>query len=326
MRLKVPRLDRIPMRRPPTIHRGEGSESMIVEPRLTDGGSLSLQWAEAFCRIMDPGVQAFTPLVVSVTAFGEDSLPVEDAEIRAALEAALQEFGTGLSIETVAGTIFPHSFWHPGVPRDLLYVRYKSIAPRLRRDRRNVNGLYFERLTSYPGAPAGGNQLEFILECYHNQVRRKPALQATVFDPAVDLPRQAGVFDATKDLTRQPQRGFPCMQQVAFAPDSERGTMSMSAFYASQYLFKRAYGNYLGLCRLGRFMAHEMGLRLERMTCYVGYAHRDDTPTKAGLRPLARQLQAMLAARGVPAGSATSVAPGTGIISEAPVIPARSEG
>jgi hypothetical protein len=267
---------------------------MFVEPRMAEDGNLSIRWAESFCRAMDPGLKAFTPLVVSITNFGDDGLPVEDPDIRAALEEAMGEFGKGLSVETVAGTIFPHTFWRPGVPRDRLFARYKSIVPRLRRDARNRNGLYFERLTAFAGAPEDGNQLEFILHCYRQHVRRKPALQATVFDPAVDLPGQAAVFDSSKDLTLQPQRGFPCMQQVAFAPDSERGTVAMSAFYASQYLFKRAYGNYLGLCRLGRFMAHEMGLRLERMTCYVGYAHLDDSPSKANLRTLETRLRGIL--------------------------------
>ena len=35
----------------------------------------------------------------------------------------------------------------------------------------------------------------------------------------------------------------------------------MTGFYATQYVVERAYGNYLGLCRLGEFMAHEMGLK-----------------------------------------------------------------
>jgi hypothetical protein len=39
-----------------------------------------------------------------------------------------------------------------------------------------------------------------------------------------------------------------------------------------QYLFERAYGNYLGLVRLGRFMAHEMGLQLERVVCMAAVA------------------------------------------------------
>jgi len=39
-----------------------------------------------------------------------------------------------------------------------------------------------------------------------------------------------------------------------------------------QYLFQRAYGNYLGLARLGEFMAKEMKLRLERVVCFAGIA------------------------------------------------------
>ena len=50
----------------------------------------------------------------------------------------------------------------------------------------------------------------------------------------------------------------------------------MNAFYATQLLFNKAYGNYLGLCRLGDFMAHEMGLTFERMNCFVGVAKIDN--------------------------------------------------
>ena len=46
--------------------------------------------------------------------------------------------------------------------------------------------------------------------------------------------------------------------------------MAVNGFYAMQYLFERAYGNYLGLCRLGRFVAHELGLELVQMNCMVG--------------------------------------------------------
>jgi len=68
-----------------------------------------------------------------------------------------------------------------------------------------------------------------------------------------------------------------------------------SGFYASQYLFKRAYGNYLGLCRLGRFMAFQMGLKLVRLTCYAGFAHLDsDGPGKGALKPLAARLHKLL--------------------------------
>jgi hypothetical protein len=44
----------------------------------------------------------------------------------------------------------------------------------------------------------------------------------------------------------------------------------MNAFYAKQCLFQKAYGNYLGLCRLALFMADQMSLNLDRVNCFVG--------------------------------------------------------
>ena len=42
-------------------------------------------------------------------------------------------------------------------------------------------------------------------------------------------------------------------------------------------MVERAYGNYLGLCRLGRFMAHEMGLKFDQMTCIATPVKLDRT-------------------------------------------------
>jgi hypothetical protein len=43
-----------------------------------------------------------------------------------------------------------------------------------------------------------------------------------------------------------------------------------------QYLWARAYGNYLGLIALGRFMAIEMDLELTAMTCIALVAKLDE--------------------------------------------------
>jgi hypothetical protein len=39
-----------------------------------------------------------------------------------------------------------------------------------------------------------------------------------------------------------------------------------------QYMVERAYGNYVGVCRLGQFVAHELKLPLARVTCFTGIA------------------------------------------------------
>jgi thymidylate synthase len=91
---------------------------------------------------------------------------------------------------------------------------------------------------------------------------------------------QVSCFDPPKDHTGQPVRGFPCLQQVSFAYDNSGG-LAVSAYYPSQYIFDRGYGNYLGLCHLGQFMASEMGLQLVRLNCYVNSPLRGDTPKRA---------------------------------------------
>jgi N-glycosylase/DNA lyase len=55
------------------------------------------------------------------------------------------------------------------------------------------------------------------------------------------------------------------LQQLSFAPSGKE--LTVTGYYMLQYAVDRAYGNYLGLCRLGRFMAQQMDLRLKRVIC-----------------------------------------------------------
>jgi hypothetical protein len=106
------------------------------------------------------------------------------------------------------------------------------------------------------------NQLDHIAKTFKSGNHRRSALQAAVLYPLADL-------------NNSRQQGFPCLQQIAFAHDRKRSSLTITGFYAMQYLFERAYGNYLGLERLGRFMAREMGLRLDRVVCISGVAKLD---------------------------------------------------
>ena len=216
----------------------------------------------------------------------DNSEPPELLAIRGALDQALEADGKGLSCHTVANTIFP-SVWNPEADRHELYQRYRRILPRVRKHRGNRYGLYFERLIAFgndSNLQGGVNQLEHVIETWIGGNHRRTALLATVFDPR-------------SDHTNQRQRGFPCLQQVAFTPRGENG-LSITGFYATQYMFQRAYGNYLGLSRLGRFMAHEMGLELVQATCIATPAVRDGT--KAMLSGLADQVKTALDQQPVP--------------------------
>lgn len=233
---------------------------------------LSRAWTAAFREAMKPGRGEILPLVVTVTGF-TGGRPVETPAIRCALDDALAKMGE-FSCETVASTIFPLSLWNPGESRERLFERYGSILPRLRKmETHNRYGLYFERLIAF--GPQKINQLDHIIKTYRGGNHRRSALQASIFDPSVDH-------------TNQRQRGFPCMQHVVFAPFGDH-ELAITGFYATQHLFERAYGNYLGLCNLGRFIAHELDLRLTQMTCVAGVAKIGDV-NKGDLRDLVRRL------------------------------------
>ena len=240
--------------------------------------NLSIAWAKAFLRVVDAGEIGNLTVVIRSFTDGE---PLEVTPIRQLLDDALGADKKSLSCNEVANTIFPISLWNHQVDRRQLYERYRRIMPRVLRDRRNRYGVYFQRMIAFDhdaSFEGGVNQLEKIIQTWNAGNRRRSAFQAAIFDPR-------------KDHSNQRLRGFPCLQQVAFAQQGSEG-LGVTGFYATQYIFERAYGNYLGLSRLGRFMAQEMGRQLTQVTCVASPAKRDKT--KGSLLGLARGVQGIL--------------------------------
>ena len=248
----------------------------MSNPHSIEEGNLSIAWAKVVLSLLE--TEEIAPLTVVIRGFVRGE-PAEVDPIRQLLDCALEP--EGLSCNRVANTIFPQSLWNPQADRQQLYRRYQRVMPRVMKDRRNRNGVYFQRLIAFRHNAAyegGVNQLEHIIQTWHEGNRRRTALQAALFDPC-------------KDHTGQRQRGFPCLLHVAFAPQGADG-LAVTGFYATQYIFKRAYGNYLGLCRLGNFMAQEMGRQLTQVTCVASPAKRDRT--KRFFKELAQDIEKIM--------------------------------
>jgi len=244
--------------------------------------NLSLAWARMFMRLAARSDEELSPLVVSVTGF-KDGEAMENETVKNALNACL-EATDRQCVNTVANTIFPQSLWLLSKnDRKEFYATYLENLPSYvaMALSKNGRGLYFARLIAFhtnpktgerlPYAPVGGevddgNQLEFIIE------NCRPGTRRTMF--------QASIFDPLRDHTRANQLGFPCLQHVSFVPDFAAKTLKLNAFYASQQGLDRAYGNFLGLCRLGIFVAHETGLSFDRMTCFAGIEKMDKRPSQ----------------------------------------------
>lgn len=230
------------------------------EPLVIIDTDLSRPWSRLLVHVLDHAGKEVSPLTLSLSGFGPNGEIAEDARLRTALDTALAET-KHWDVETVAFTIFPLRYWKlAGGDRAKLFTIYRDAFPRIRamNPRANGRGLYFERMMMYGRGPCDGNQLEFILSQYNGRdgVRRSMLL--------------AGVFDPGRDHVPDAQLGFPCLQQVSFVPT--QAGLVVNAFYATQQIYDKAYGNYLGLVHLGAFMAHEMNLTLARVNVTVGVA------------------------------------------------------
>jgi hypothetical protein len=220
-----------------------------------------MAWFKVFKEVLAGSEQEVTPLVVSIGGFTTGGVAVETTQIRAELDKFLAEH-EHQTCHTVANTIFPIRLYERAkFDRQQLFADYKQILPRIVAAEKGLNGrgLYFERMIQGNGG-LGDNQLDYIIDRYNNRSKsgiRRTALQVSIFRP----------LDDHKNL---PRMGFPCLQHLSLVPNNEKKTLCLNAFYATQEVITKAYGNYLGLCRLGAFLSKEMGLQLDTVTCYVG--------------------------------------------------------
>jgi len=229
-----------------------------MTPLLIDEETIPKGYAQIIRHICNNAGGTISPLILSIANDGADEMIGTNSTIQVALDSVLGARGES-DVETVAFTIFPDAFYKVASDRDELFTDYRDAFPRLQAlNHRNKRGLYFERLTMWPGGPCDGKQLEWIIQQYTS----RPSVRASMF--------QASVFNPGVDHTGSAQLGFPCLQHVSFVPTAEE--LVVNAFYATQQLLFKAYGNYLGLIRLGDFMASEMGLKFARLNVTVGVA------------------------------------------------------
>lgn len=217
----------------------------------------------------NPGKE-ITGLNVKITGFNQNSEIAEDSSKKAVINRLLLK-NNYQSIETVSNTFFPINLWNPNLGRDVFFSRYNKIVTKIRNCPKNRYGIYFKRMINFE---EGVNQLDEIIKFYESGNHRRSAMQVSVWDPK-------------RDLKNTRMRGFPCMQQIVFSTINHQ--LILFVFFASQFLFQRAYGNYLGLCNLGRFMSHELRLPLHEINCFIGAELLD--VTKGNLREIINTLE-----------------------------------
>lgn len=189
--------------------------------------------------------------------------------------------GKGLSIDTVAGTIFPQGLYDRR-HRPEFYNEYWRLLDRARKP--GTWGQYFERMTRRR-APNGAlvNPLEDLIgklnravtsgnSIYQSTYELSPSDPAQDVDPIKDDGAELATYDPVRDRNRP--YGGPCLSHLSFKI-TDRHVLDLTAVYRSHHYCERALGNLIGLARLQKYVAEQAALDQGTLTCISTHAELD---------------------------------------------------
>ena len=232
----------------------------------------------------------------------------EDPQIRALVDRMLETLGKA-PVQTVVNTLFPAVLARLSKDPSELSSRYTAMYKRIRREAgANSRGTYFGRLVQYPARDRPVNQLTQLIDQLRrdqNSKRPRPAAiyeSTTTTSAAVPAQDRQPIDDASDPtFTEETQvyaptpdtipMGFPCLSHLSWQRID--GRLHLLAQYRHQYLIERAYGNYLALGLLQRYVADAAGLEVGELSVDAGLCTLDVSPT-ALRRHLAQLNQTLL--------------------------------
>lgn len=259
--------------------------------------SLSVAWAQAMRHLLDTSSGKAVNVAVAFSTIEEDT------GIRGALDdflstaAATKPGKNVLAVESVASTLFPESWYVPdraAEPRQHLY-RMRERAARVHRriSGPNERETYFDRLVAYT-SPSGTpvNQLEEQVVRLRRELSHNGP-KSSAYELGISEPGDLRIQQPGKDRL---MLGFPCLSHISLTLHG--GAIHLTALYRNQGFLRKAYGNYVGLARLARFFATEVGVGVGEILCVASHADAETDVT--GKRELERLLAACDEAAGRP--------------------------
>jgi hypothetical protein len=172
-------------------------------------------------------------------------------------------------LSDVVQTVFPIRLRRRFPVRPQMYAAYATRHERAMRWRRNRSrwGTYFHRLIAYDG---GTNQLERAIEKLVTWPRNTTGLVFHLSCPTLDAPRT---------------RGGPCWHfgELLWR---QHNVLDFVAVYRNHDFFNKAFGNFLALGQLLRFIAEESGKTPGRLVCHSVHAYHEQS--QRALATLAR--------------------------------------
>lgn len=241
--------------------------------------SCAQAWLAA-ARAVDarPGHEAHNVIVGVDDPLAESAA---DQAIIAEVDALLRAHA--LPVQSVANTIFPQATYdRHGAPE--FYLTYlKQVHPRVMK--RNDWGRYFERMISWPALKKGEqiNPLQDIIDKMGRQVAAERVygntFELTVYDP---------IRDAGPVMNRQ------CLSFLSFKlEDGAQPKVRLTAMYRNHYYTQRLLGNLIGLGRLMKFVADQVGAGVGDLTIVSTHAQVDTVGSRAEIAGLLQRCDAL---------------------------------
>lgn len=228
-------------------------------PVLIEEEGFQYAWKEALLALEEHG-WSLRNLIVSI-----QNPQYLDNDFNELVNTFCSEYGILLPKHS-AYTIFPYRHYEIHRDAQKLYHDYErpgGMYFRLNRRRGTRGwGTYFHRMIKYcynGGEPV--NQLANIID--------KIKTRATVSKAAYTIVIQKPGSETTWKM------GGPCLNYIAVQLSPNPLTLGLLAVYRNHDFLNRAYGNYLGLCKLLQFLASEVNATPGPLTCISSRAYID---------------------------------------------------
>lgn len=245
---------------------------------LIRGRNLSYAWLRAMDHLLEVGGTA-TNFCVAFSDYSEEQ-PIRKAldDFIAARRAGGRIKGEMYPVSTVANTIFPRALYRWGLPgtesRQRLYDLHARAMRVQRRMRHKDKDNYFNRLVSWPPSDGPLNQLEALVLKLTREIKTKNP-KSSIYEVGIEHPEFDVVTSGGDVRVQSPEHdkslmGFPCLSHLSFTLVG--GELHLTAIYRNQYFVARAYGNYVGLARLVKFVADESGCTPGEILCVATHA------------------------------------------------------
>lgn len=173
----------------------------------------------------------------------------ETKEFTRVVDLLADETGTKSTMEN-ANAIWPRMMAIPGQDLATTMKRIKDFAvPLIKEANPQHADSYIERIVGWRSRD-GGQPVPQLENVIHRMLKEKENIAPK--SSTYEIP----IFSAGLDAG---YLGFPCLSHLSFKLDVSGRAIHLTALYRNHHFITHGYGNYLGLGRLMRFVASQVG-------------------------------------------------------------------